>query len=245
MKGYQPTTFGELHAEEYDELHDPGTTAASVELIADLAGDGKLFELAIGTGRVALPLVARGLDVHGLEVSEAMVAKLRQKPSGEAVPVMIGDMASFETDERYDFAFLVFNTLFNLTSQNAQIGCFQSVARCLNKGGQFLVETFVPDVARYENHQNVSVKKLDAETLWLDTVTHDPVNQVLNHQRIRYEQGASKLVPLPMRYAWPSEIDLMARLAGMKLIERWGGWHREPFTADSKMHVSLYEKSVQ
>ena len=144
MKEYGPTTFGDLNADEYDALHDPGTTEESVELIAELAGDGAILELAIGTGRMALPLAQRGLNISGFDASPDMLAKLAAKPGGAAIPAWIAEMASFELGQRFDFAFLVFNTLYNLTTQEAQVQCFQRVAAHLNPGGRFLVEAFMP-----------------------------------------------------------------------------------------------------
>ncbi|MEM8634054.1 MAG: class I SAM-dependent methyltransferase [Pseudomonadota bacterium] len=242
MADWNSSSFGELYADEYDALHDPGTTKDSVDLISSLAGDGTLFELAIGTGRMAIPLAKKGHVIQGLEASSEMVAKLREKPGGDAIHVQIADMSEFETRERYDFAFLVFNTLFNLTSQSAQIGCFASVADCLNPRGYFLVETFVPDIGRFRSGEDVSVSKLDTESVWLEAVVHNGVDQTLDFQRIRYSREGVKIAPLKMRYAWPAEIDLMAQLAGLRLKHRWGGWNRESFTDKSRMHVSLYEK---
>ena len=243
MKDYGPETFGKLNAEDYDELHDPGTTAETVDLIAELAGDARVLELAIGTGRVALPLAKRGVRIEGIDASEEMVAKLRAKPGGDAIPVTIGDMADARVEGPFDFAFLIFNTLFNLTSQEAQVRCFQNTAARLTEGGGFLVEAFVPDLTRFKDGQLVRTRHVSKNAVTIETAVHDPVSQVINHQYIRVKDGAVKLVPLPMRYAFPAEIDLMAKLAGLTLDQRWGGWHREPFTAGSKMHVSLYRKS--
>ncbi len=239
---FGPATFGELNAEDYDELHDPGTTDECVNLIADLAGDTKLLELAIGTGRIALPLAERGLTIHGIEGSPEMVEILKKKPGGDAIPVTIGDFADVAVEDSYDFVFLVFNTLFNLTSQADQVRCFENVARHLNKGGSFLVETYVPDATRFNDGQTVRAMRVDLKSAWIEAIVHDPVTQLVQHQRIRISDEGIKLVPLPMRYAWPAEIDLMARLAGLKLKHRWGDWQRSPFTAHSKMHVSVYEK---
>ena len=243
MKDYDARSFGEIYADEYDALHNPGTTRQAVELISELAGSAKILELAIGTGRVALPLVERGHTLHGLEVSPEMIAKLREKPGGADIPVLIADMADFASDETFDFAFLIFNTLFNLTSQEDQVSCFQNVAACLTPGGKFLVETFVPDVSRFRDHQSVVVNKLDKDQLWIEAVAHDPVTQRIDAQRVRFSSDGFALKPLPMRYAWPAEIDLMAKLAGLERVARWGSWTRDPFTPDSKMHVSVYEKA--
>ena len=239
---FGPETFGELNAEQYDALHDPGTTEESVALIRELAGEGRVLELAIGTGRVALPLAAAGLEVHGIEGSPEMVAKLREKPGGADIPVVIGDFADVAVEAPFDHAFLVFNTLFNLTSQEAQVRCFANVAKRLRPGGTFLVETFVPDRERTASGQSVRALRVGFSSVLLEAVIHDPVAQRFDFQRVRITEKGTHLVPLVMRYAWPAEIDLMAQLAGMRLKDRWGGWRREPFTADSKMHVSVYEK---
>jgi len=242
MEGFDETTFGTLNADDYDALHDPGTTAESVALISELAGQGRILELAIGTGRMALPLVALGHDVSGIEGSPLMVEKLRAKPGGEAIEVVIGDFADVAIDGPFDHVFLVFNTFFNLLSQEAQVRCFANVAQRLTEGGTFLVETFVPDQSGFADGQRVQTKRLDMTTVWLEAALHDPVRQLLEFQRIRITQDGVRMVPLPMRYAWPSEIDLMARLAGLSLRDRWGGWDRRPFDASSKMHVSVYQK---
>ncbi len=242
MKEFGPATFGALNAEDYDALHDPGTTDVSVALIAGLAGSGKVLELAIGTGRMALPLAALGHDVSGIEASPEMVEKLRAKPGGEAIPVVIGDFADVAIEGQYDLVFLVFNTLFNLRSQAEQVRCFRNVADRLRPGGAFLVETFVPDMTQFQNGQRMRAMHVGFRSVWFEAVKHDPVEQILEHQRIRITQDGVKLIPLPMRYAWPSEIDLMARLAGLGLEHRWGSWTRDPFTARSDMHVSLYRK---
>ena len=202
------------------------------------------MELAIGTGRMALPLNARGFDISGIEGSAAMVEKLREKPGGADIPVVIGDMADCAIEGQFDFAFLVFNTLFNLTSQADQVRCFRNVADRLAPGGAFLIETFVPDFSDYQGHQSLRTRKIGFKSLWFEAKLHDPTRQVIEYQRVRITEQGVKLVPLVMRYAWPQEIDLMAELAGLELEQRWGGWAREPFTADSHMHVSLYKKAA-
>jgi len=244
MKGYGPQTFGALNAGDYDKLHDPGTTEEAVALLAELAQGGRVLELAIGTGRVALPLAERGIKIEGVEASPEMLAKLRAKPSDEEIPVVIGDMADVPVDGTFDFAFLIFNTLFNLTSQDAQLRCFANVAAHLKPGGAFLVEAFVPDVAQFRDHRSLQPVHLDFGSLTLEAAIHDPVTQVIEYQYIRMTPEGTRLTPLPMRYAWPSEIDLMAKLAGLELENRWGGWHREPFTTKSDMHVSVYRKPL-
>ena len=244
MKGYGPATFGELNAEDYDELHDPGTTDAAVALLADLAQGGKALELAIGTGRIALPLAARGLAVEGVDASPAMVAKLRAKPGGEAIPVLIGDIAETAPAGAFDLVYLAFNTLFNLTSQDAQVRCFQNAAARLSSRGLFVIETFVPDLTRFSGGQSLRTRSVTFDSLTLEAALHDPVTQRVEYQRVRMTPDGTKLTPLPMRYAWPAEIDLMARLAGLELRQRWGGWDRAPFTAESKVHVSVYARAA-
>ncbi|GAB2183290.1 class I SAM-dependent methyltransferase [Roseibium sp. LAB1] len=242
MKPFDTDTFGELNAHDYDERNDPGTTAQSVALIRELAGTGRVLELAIGTGRMAIPLAEAGIDISGIEGSPLMVERLRQKPGGMEIPVMIGDMADVGIDGTFDLVFLVFNTLFNLQTQDAQVRCFENVAKRLAPGGTFLVEAFVPDFGTFQNGQRVGIRQMDRDKVWLDATLHDPVAQMLEFQRVLLSEEGMRLVPLRLRYAWPSELDLMARLAGLQLVERWGSWTRSPFQPDSKMHVSLYRK---
>ncbi|MBI1187484.1 MAG: methyltransferase domain-containing protein [Alphaproteobacteria bacterium] len=241
MKGYGPATFGELNAEDYDRLHDPGTTDAAVAALAALANGGRVLELAIGTGRIALPLAARGLSVHGIDASPDMIAGLRAKPGGAAVPVTIGDIADFTVEGGpFDLVVLIFNTLFNLTTLDAQVNCFKCAAAHLASNGRFVIEAFVPDVAAFRNGQSFRVREITAQSLAFDAARHDPVSQTIEYQIVRMRDGAFSLTPLPMRYAWPSELDLMARLAGLELHERWSDWTRAPFTAESRAHISVY-----
>lgn len=241
MDHWTPNSFGQMNATDYDAKHDPGTTDEAVELIAELAR-GRVLELAVGTGRIALPLAARGLDVTGLEISTEMVDELRKKPGGADMPVVIGDMAEVEVEGQFDLVILVFNTLFNLTSQAAQVRCFQNVAKRLEPGGRFLVETFVPETARFRDHQDVRLKSMDMGQLVVDAIQHDPVEQLVTHQRLHVTDSDQSLVPLVMRYSYPPELDLMAQLARLRLIHRWGGWRGEAFDANAKMHVSVWEK---
>lgn len=244
MEDYGPETFGELNAEKYDILHDPGTTDQAVDLVGGLARGKKTLELAIGTGRIALPLSLSGIEIHGLDASPKMLAKLKEKPGGEKIPVTVADMADFELEDRFEFAFLVFNTLFNLQTQDAQVQCFQNVARHLEDGARFLVETYVPDVTTFVDGQHMRTRYIGPRSVAFEAAKHDPVNQVINYQIIRMSNEGFKVVPLPTRYAWPQEIDLMARCAGLELETRWGGWDQRKFTADSKMHISIYRKSI-
>lgn len=242
MKGYGPETFGALNAADYDRLHNPSTTDDAVDLLTDLSLGQRTLELAIGTGRVALPMAARGCEISGIEASPEMVAKLREKSGGRAIPVTMGDMAEVRAEGRFGFIFLIFNTLFNLTSQEAQLRCFQNAAEMLEPGGTFLVEAFVPDLSQFRDNRGLKPRHLDMHSLTLEAAIHDPVTQVIEYQYLRFTPEGIRMTPLPMRYAWPSEIDLMARLAGLTLESRWGGWDRSRFTAQSSMHVSVYRK---
>lgn len=242
---FKADTFGKLNAEDYDAANDPGTTAQSVAFLADIYGAGAhVLELAIGSGRMALPLVEKGIKISGVEGSTEMVDLLRAKPGGQDIAVEINDMAApdgYDLAGPFDHAFLVFNTLFNLTSQSAQVQAFRNVAAKLNPGGTFLIETYVPRFDDFVNNQHVITKKVDMDNAWLEAARHDPVNQTFLMQRIRITAGGIKLVPLVMRYAQAPEIDLMAQLAGFQLETRWGGWDKSAFTEKSGMHVSLYK----
>jgi SAM-dependent methyltransferase len=196
--------------------------------------------LAIGTGRVALPLAARGLTVHGIEASEAMAAQLREKPGGSAIPLEIGDMAEVHLNDTFDLIYLVFNTIFNLTTQEAQVRCFHNAARHLNSGGVFVIETVVPDLSGYVDGQRMKGSWARIDSARFEIAIHDPVLQTVAFQRIVISEDGTRMVPHFMRYAWPSELDLMAQLAGLERRERWAWWDRSSFTADSKSHVTVY-----
>ena len=242
MRGYGPETFGQLNAGDYDLLHNPGTTDAAVDLLADFALPGRTLEMAIGTGRVALPLARRGCRIEGIEASPEMIAKLREKPGGADIPVTMGDMAEVKAEGQFDFIFLIFNTLYNLTSQEAQVRCFRNAADMLAPGGAFLIEAFVPDLAQFHNNRGLKPRHIDVNSLALEAAIHDPVTQRIDYQYLRITPEGMRLTPLPMRYAWPQETDLMAQLAGLMPETRWGGWDRCAFTADSRMHISVYRK---
>ncbi|WP_315898471.1 class I SAM-dependent methyltransferase [Vannielia litorea] len=239
---FDEATFGALNAEGYDEGTLPDTLDDSVALISSVAGQGRVLEFAIGTGRVALPLAARGHEVSGIEGSPAMVEKLRAKPGGAEIEVVVGDMAEAQVPGHFSHAFLVFNTLFNLTTQEAQVRLFANAARHLEPGGSFLIEAFMPDLAGFTGGQRVSTKALGMESAVIEAAKWNALEQRLDMQRIHFSAEGTRLVPLVMRVAAPPEIDLMARLAGLELEHRWGGWRREPFTEASQMHVSLYRK---
>jgi SAM-dependent methyltransferase len=242
--GYDQSTYGDSIAEVYDRWPDvPADTDDTVAFLAERAGGGPVLELGVGTGRVALPLAARGLEVHGIDASAAMVAKLRAKPGGEGVQVHLGDFADVAVDGRFALVFVVFNTFFALLSQEDQVRCLAGVAGRLRPGGRFVLEAFVPDVARFDRGQRVDAVAVGDAEIRLNASSHDPLHQRVRSQHVLIDAaGGVRLYPVQIRYAWPSELDLMARLAGLELVERHGGWLAEPFTAASARHVSVWAR---
>jgi SAM-dependent methyltransferase len=243
MKQYGPATYGDRIAGFYDEHYAAlPSDHPMIETLARLAGDGCALELGIGTGRVALPLASRGVLVHGIDASATMVARLRAKPGGDAIPVTIGDFADIAVADRYSLIYAVFNTFFALMSQDDQVRCIASCAAHLDEGGAFLVEAFYPDLTRYARGQNVSAADVGVDHVSLEITRHDPVQQHVSSQHIRLTTNGLEMYPVNLRYAWPTEIDLMARLAGLRLESRSGGWRSEPYTASAGVHVSVYRK---
>jgi SAM-dependent methyltransferase len=236
--------FDERVAARYDEsaaeMFDPAVVDPVVDLLVELAGSGRALELAIGTGRIALPLAQRGVPVHGIEMSKAMVARLRSKPGGENIGVTIGDFSTTTVDGTFSVAYLVFNTILNLTTQAAQVACFRNVAVHLEPGGCFVIEVEVPGLRLLPPGETIHAF-LVSETRW-GFDEYDVAVQGLTSHHFEIVDGKVEQFAVPFRYAWPSELDLMAELAGMKLRERWSGWKREPFTSDSRKHVSIWEK---
>jgi SAM-dependent methyltransferase len=238
--------FGGRIAARYDEsaadMFDPAVVDPVVDLLVELAGSGRALELGIGTGRIALPLSKRGVPVQGIELSKAMAARLGEKPGGEDIGVTIGDFATTTVDGTFSVAYLVFNTILNLTTQEAQVACFQNVAAHLEPGGCFVIEVGVPGLRVLPPGERFHTFDV-SETHWgIDE--YDVANQGLISHHLRIVDGKAELNSVPFRYAWPSELDLMARLAGMRLRERWSGWKREPFTSESTKHVSVWEKPL-
>jgi SAM-dependent methyltransferase len=234
--------FGEDVAARYDattgEWGDPQVIDAAVKVLGELAGDGAALELGIGTGRIALPLAARGVPVYGIDLSEAMVARLRTKPGGAEMPVALGDFSTTRVDGRFSLAYVVFNTIMNLRTQEAQVACFENVAAHLDPGGCFVVEIMLPELQRLSPGERFLPFSVEADHLCFDE--YDLASQGLTSHHYYPETGAYST--FPGRYLWPSELDLMARLAGMKLRERWSDWSHEPFTTESTKHVSIWEK---
>jgi SAM-dependent methyltransferase len=240
---YDASTYGDRMAEVYDEWFAvPSDTEDTVGFLADLAGPGPVLELGIGTGRIALPLAQKGYEVHGIDASETMVKKLRSKAGGEDIPVTIGDFAKVDVEGAFSLVYVVFNTLFALLSQEDQVRCFSNVARRLREGGVFAIEAFVPDMTRWDRDQRVEAQHVEKDSVVLGAAILDPVAQRITSNHLHVSEKGVKMYPVRLRYAWPSELDLMARLAGLRLRERWGGWHREPFAASSAKHISVYDR---
>jgi SAM-dependent methyltransferase len=236
--------FDERVAVRYDdsaaEMFDPAAVEPVVDLLVELAGNGRALELGIGTGRIALPLAQRGVPVHGIELSNAMASRLHTKPGGEEIGVTIGDFATTTVDGTFAVAYLVFNTIMNLTTQAAQVACFRNVAAHLEPGGCFVIEVGVPELQRLPPGETLRAFHV-SETRWgLDE--YDVARQGLTSHHFEIVDGRLERLSIPFRYAWPAELDLMAQLAGMTLRERWSGWKREPFTSDSRKHVSVWER---
>ncbi|MCP3805113.1 class I SAM-dependent methyltransferase [Allokutzneria sp. A3M-2-11 16] len=233
--------FGESVAETYDEssaeMFAPGAVNPAVDFLAALAGDGRALELGIGTGRIALPLAQRGIPVHGIELSRAMASRLRAKPGANAIGVTIGDFSTTRVAGTFSLAYLVFNTIMNLTSQSAQVECFRNVAAHLEPGGCFVIEVGVPALRSLPPGQNVLPFHVSS-TRWAYDV-YDFATQAMSSNYVR---AGGEFRSIPFRYAWPAELDLMAQLAGLRLRERWEDWTRRPFTGESTNHVSVWEK---
>jgi SAM-dependent methyltransferase len=237
--------FGPEVAERYDErtasMAEPEVLDPLVDFLADLAGDGPALELGIGTGRIALPLAQRGVQVHGIDLSEAMVARLRAKQETEPIDVTIGDFATTLVDGTFALAYLVANTIMNLVTQDDQVACFRNVAAHLEPGGRFVIEVLVPGLQRLPPGETFQPFAVSPTHLGIDEI--DVATQSLISHHYWIDDGTVQVLSPPFRYVWPSELDLMAQLAGMTLRERWGSWTREAFTSESIKHVSVWEKS--
>jgi SAM-dependent methyltransferase len=238
--------FGESVAAGYDEstaeMFAADRLDPAVELLAELAGSGRALELGIGTGRIALPLAARGVPVHGIDLSAAMIARLRAKPGADTVATTVGDFATTRVDGSFTLAYLVFNTISNLTAQEQQVACFRNVAAHLQDGGCFVIEVGTPSLQRLPAGETMRVFAAEEGHWGIDE--YDVVNQgLISHHFSVAEDGRIERVSIPFRYAWPAELDLMAQLAAMRLRERWADWDRSPFTSESRKHVSVWQKT--
>jgi SAM-dependent methyltransferase len=245
--GYEPERYGQAWADVYDDVFKMTPLAPEsvvADVITELAGGGRVLELAIGTGRLALPIAARGVEIHGVDASAAMVERLRAKPGGADIPVTMGDFADPLPEGPWAVVLLAFNTLFALPDQARQLDCFREVAAVLGADGVFVVECFVPDLGRFDRGQRVSGIRSRVGEIHLEVSHVDVVTQTVTTNQLLFRGGdPARILPVHIRYAWPAEIDLMARLAGLELKQRWGGFERQPFTAASPTHVSIYGRT--
>jgi hypothetical protein len=243
MKGYQPElSFSD---EVSAKFHDTrGDETECVAFLASIAGNGPLLELAIGTGRIALPLASEGISVDGIDFSTSMVDLLRSKPGGKDLNVKIADFKHVDMDNQYSLIFIIWNSLFNLLTQRDQATCFTNVAKHLTSGGLFAIEVYMPSfLYRMVGDQEVKTEAIETDSVRLGVLKHDPVNQMLENSHVTLSATGTRFDPVVQRYAWPSELDLMANNAGLELSDRWSGWNREKFDADSARHISVYQKT--
>ena len=243
MSFYSHETYGERVAGVYDEWYseyDPN----AIDLLAELAGGGRALELGIGTGRFALPLSAKNVEVHGIDAAQTMVSRLREKPGADRITVTMGNFADIAVEGEFALIYIVFNTFFALSSQEEQVRCFRNVAAHLAPNGCFVIEAFVPDLNRFTGGQVNWATKVTEEVVELDVGRHDAAAQRVFSQKVVMTDGSVRLYPVQIRYAWPSELDLMAQLAGLRLRDRWAGWQREPFTSESGKHISVYQREL-
>jgi SAM-dependent methyltransferase len=247
MSEYDIGTYGSLWAPYYDDIFRAADS--EVDFLLPFAGSPpRALELAIGSGRVALPMLKAGVAVSGIDISDDMIALLRAKPGGDEIKITKGDFADVGVEESFPLIYLPFNTLFALTEQERQVDCFRNVARALDPGGRFVLDTFVPDLRRYDHvGTRVGVSSISSnETHAYELSIHNALEQsVISHHVRRLEDGTTVVLPVAIRYCWPAEMDLMARLAGLELEERWGWYDRRPFTEQSLQHVSVYRKPAQ
>ena len=243
MRDFDPaTSFGYEVSKRYDDEETRGDEEETVAFLARLAGQRDALELAVGTGRIALPLTRAGVRVDGIELSQDMVDRMREKPDGDRVDVTMGDMSSVTTGRKYGLVYLVYNTIGNLLTQDEQVRCFQNAARHLVDDGVFVLECRVPVAPTWPGHQRVSVERIETDQVALEFGRYDPLTQILDKNHVRLTSEGLEFDPIRLRLADPPEFDLMARIAGLQLRDRWGGWNGEPFTAASWRHISVYER---
>jgi SAM-dependent methyltransferase len=241
MEFYSEETYGEHIAGVYDQWYSEFDPAA-IQVLAELAGGGQALELGIGTGRIAIPLLNCGVTVHGIEASVSMVSKLRSKPGGENIPVIMGNFADVPVDSQYSLVYVVFTTFYCLLTQNEQIRCFQNVASHLASNGVFVIEAFVPDLTRFTAGQAMRVTRIGDNEVLMDASQVELDKQVITSQHVVLTEQGTRFYPVKIRYVWPSEMDLMARLSHLRLRERWSDWGKSRFTAESGKHISVYEQ---
>jgi SAM-dependent methyltransferase len=239
MNFYSDETYGESVAGVYDDWYaeyDPH----AIDALAELAHGGRALELGIGTGRIALPLSAKSVEVHGIDAATSMISRLRAKPGGDRITITQGNFADVPVTEKFELVYIVFNTFFALASQDEQVRCFRNVAAHLSPDGCFVIEAFVPDLNRFTGGQVNWATKVTTDEVQLDVGQHDAAAQQVISQKVVIKDGDVRLYPVQIRYAWPSELDLMAQLADLRLRERWSNWQREPFSSESKKHISVF-----
>lgn len=243
-EGFDGAAYGEAIADTYDRLFAGGQDAeAAASTLADLAGDGRALELGVGTGRVAIPLAMRGVEVFGIDISPAMLQRLCEKPGGDAVKVVLGDFEHLSIEGEFELIYAAFSSFFGMVTQEAQVRCFRRVSQHLEASGAFVIEAFVPDPSRYgARGRYVGTTHVEAAVAALDVSVHDLARQTVRTQHVLLEATGNRLFPSTIRYAWPSELDLMALLAGLRLRDRWSDWGGAPFTSASRTHVSVYER---
>jgi SAM-dependent methyltransferase len=239
MNFYSDETYGESVAGVYDEWYSEYDPHA-IDVLAELAHGGRALELGIGTGRIALPLSAKNVEVHGIDAADSMISRLRAKPGGDRINITRGNFADVPVTEKFGLVYIVFNTFFALSSQEEQVRCFRNVAAHLSPDGCFVIEAFVPDVTRFTGGQVNWATKVTTDEVQLDVGQHDAAKQQVISQKVVIKNGDVRLYPVQIRYAWPSELDLMAQLAGLRLRERWSSWQRESFSSESKKHISIF-----
>jgi SAM-dependent methyltransferase len=245
MEGFDPrTSFGYEVSKRYDADDARGDEEETVAFLARLAGQRDALELAVGTGRIALPLAEGGVRVDGIELSQDMVDRMREKPGGDQVEVTMGDMSRVTTGRTYGLVYLVFNTIGNLLTQDDQVRCFENAARHLTDDGVFVIECRVPTAPARPGHQFIDVERLEMDHVELGVSRYDPVTHVLDINHVHLGADGLLFSPIRLRLAYPPEFDLMARIAGLRVRERWGGWNGEPFTATSWRHISVYEPAT-
>lgn len=242
MNKYSSETYGERIAGVYDQWYSEFDKAA-IDIMFKLSHGGRVLELGIGTGRIALPLSRSGVAVEGIDASEAMIARLRTKPGGDRIPVTIGNFADVGVEGHFSLIYVVFNTFFALLTQEEQVRCFQKVARHLTSDGAFVIEAFVPDLTRFTGGQATRTVKIEDHEVQLDVSQVELDKQLITSQHVVLTEQGTRFYPVKLRYVWPSEMDLMAQLSRLQLRERWSDWKKSPFSAVSGKHISIYERS--
>jgi SAM-dependent methyltransferase len=238
--GYFDETVASTYDESSDGMFDPAVVGPTVDFLAALAGGGGALELGVGTGRIAIPLAARGVEVHGIDLSRAMTDRLRAKPGGDAIGITIGDFSTARVEGSFRLAYVVFNTIDNVTTQAAQVACFRNVAAHLEPGGRFVVEVGIPDLRRLPYGERYVLFDMSPTHWGFDE--YEVANQGMISHHFELRDGKVEKSSGPFRYVWPAELDLMAELAGLRPLERWSGWNGEPFTSDSRKLVGVWEK---